>query len=129
MVESYLRDPRAPEDAVFAKPDRALGPPDGRTVAVGVGSSVVLRFFREIPVSEGPELRIYEVGPDGAEARVAVSLGGVSFFELDDVATGPFTEYDVELSGLDRVSHVRIRGLDNRGEEPGFDLDAIEALR
>lgn len=128
VVEAYLRTPGAPEDAVFARPERALGPPDGRTVALGRGSFVILRFFRPIPDGPGPDLRVYELGPDGAEAKVAVSAGGDRYVELLPVVAGPVFELDLAETGLEQVSLVRIRGLDDAGEEAGFDLDALEAL-
>lgn len=128
-VEAHLPTPGAPSDAVFAKGGRALGPPDGRTVAIGRGSFLVVRFFRAVPNGPGPDLRIYELGPDGAQAKIAVSRGGARFVELTTVLEGPVSEIDFDDAGLDRVSHVRIRGLDDAGTEPGFDLDALEALQ
>jgi len=127
-VEAYLAPPEAPPDAVYVKPDRALGPPDGRTVAVSRGSFVVLRFFRAVSNGPGPDLRVYELGPDGARARVAVSRDGARFVELPAVIEGPITEIDLDEAGLELVTHVRLRGLDDAGAEPGFDLDALEAL-
>jgi len=128
-VEVYLSPPDAPEDAAFAKPQRTLGAPDGRTLAIPRGSFVVVRFFRPIPEGPGPDLRVYELGPDGARARVAVSADGSAYFELSQVAEGPTTDLDFAESGLAVVTHVRIRGLDDAGTEPGFDLDALEALQ
>ena len=128
-VEAHLPPPGAPEDAVYVKAGRALGPPDGRTVAIGRGSFVVLRFFRAVPNGPGPDLRIYELGPDGARARIALSRGGARFVELTTILEGPVSEIDFDDADLDRVSHVRIRGLDDAGAEPGFDLDALEALQ
>jgi len=128
VVERYLATPFVDEGAAFADPVRALGPPDGRTVALGDGAYVILRFFREIPDGLGPDLRVYEVGDDGAMARVAVSLDGDAFVEFDQLVGGGSTELDLAELGLSAVSFVRIRGLDNLGIEPGFDLDAAEAL-
>jgi hypothetical protein len=127
-VDSYLKTPFVDPDEPFADPSRALGPPDGRTVALGRGASIAVRFFREIPDADGPDLRIYEVGPDGAEGRIAVSEDGITFFELRELATGTATEYDLRGSGVAFALFVRIRGVDDLGVEPGFDLDAVEAL-
>jgi hypothetical protein len=128
-VETYLATPFLEGDEPFADPARAIGPPDGRTVALGVGAYVILRFFREIPNAPGPDLRIYEVGPDGAEAAIAVSIDGDDFVELTESAAGPTTELELDDAipgGM--IRFVRIRGVDDRGDEPGFDLDAVEAL-
>jgi hypothetical protein len=127
-VESYLKTPFIDAEEPFADPARALGPPDGRTIALGRGASITVRFFREIPDGLGPDLRIYEVGPDGAQARVAVSAEGTEFFEYPTLATGTTTELDLEAAGLPRALFVRVRGVDDLGIEPGFDLDAVEAL-
>jgi hypothetical protein len=128
VVESYLGTPFVAENEPYADPSRALGPPDGRTLALGVGAHVTLRFFREIPDGPGPDVRVYEVGPDQARARVAVSADGATFDELATLAEGTTTEYDLASVGLEEVSFVRVRGADNQGIEPGFDLDAVEAL-
>ena len=126
--EAYEAAPDTPEDAPYNKPERALGPPDGRTLAVPRGASLTLRFFRPVREAPGPDLRIYEVGPDAAEARVAVSLDGPTIEAFDEIATGPPTVFDLEELGLPRIYFVRIRGLDDAGEEPGYDVDALEAL-
>ncbi len=128
VVEAYLRTPFIGEDEPFAESDRALGPPDGRTVALGSGAYITLRFFRPIPDGAGPDFRVYEIGSDGAQSAVAVSEDGVRFTEFETPASGSSTLYDLELVQQSRVLFVRIRGLDDLGEEPGFDLDSVEAL-
>ncbi len=129
VVEAYLATPFLRGDEPFADPARALGPPDGRTVALGVGAYVILRFFREIPNGPGPDLRVYEVGPDGAEAAIAVSRDGDVFVELTTPASGPTTEFELDDALPEgQIQFVRVRGVDDRGDEPGFDLDAVEAL-
>ena len=129
MVDAYQATPFVDTEAPFADPRRALGPPDGRTVALGGWRIRVLRFFRDIPDGTGFDLRVYEVGADGAEARVAVSEDGDAFFEFTTPALGTATIFDLEEAGLESARFVRVRGIDNAGEEPGFDLDAVEALR
>ena len=129
VVDDYLATPFVDPDASFADPRRALGPPDGRTVALGVGAFIVLRFFRDIPDGQGFDLRVYEVGEDGAEARVAVSEDGDRFVEFASPASGTTTTYDLQEAGVSTARFVRIRGIDDAGDEPGFDLDAVEALR
>ena len=128
VVDDYQPTPFLRPDQPFLDPERALGPPDGRTVALGRDASLVLRFFREIPDAPGPDLRIYEVGDDGAQARIALSSDGDHFIELDLLAGGGSTEIDLANTGELGVTFVRVRGLDDLGLEPGFDLDAAEAL-
>lgn len=128
VVDDYLPTPFVDADQPFVDPERSLGPPDGRTVALGRGAYVILRFFRQIRDGPGPDLRIYEVGEDGAEAFVAVSVDGDEFVELTTRARGASTTLDLAETNLDGVRFVRIRGADDAGDEPGFDLDAVEAL-
>ena len=129
VVQQFLVAPGQDEQAIYSDPKRGLGAPDGRTVALGLGSSLSLRFFRPIPNGDGSDLSVIELGPDGARARIAISEDGVTFFEYPLVATsGNSTLYDFDTFGLESVTVVRIRGLDNLGEDPGFDLDALEAL-
>lgn len=127
-VEGYAPTPFADPEAPYLDPTRALGPPDGRTVALGEGAHVILRFFRPVPEAPGPDLRVYEVGADGARARIAVSEDGIEFVEAVELFEGPTQTLDLEALGLERASFVRIRGVDDAGEDPGFDLDAVEAL-
>jgi hypothetical protein len=127
-VDSYLPTPFLDTSSPFLDPLRALGPPDGRTVALAIGASIVVRFFREIPDGPGPDLRIYKVGPDASQARVAVSRDGTTFHEFPLLASGPTSEYDLSTLGQEAGRFVRIRGVDNLGPEPGFDLDAVESL-
>jgi hypothetical protein len=127
-VDSYLGTPFIDLNEQFMDPKRALGPPDGRTVALGIGAFITVRFFRQIPDGPGPDLRVYKIGPDGSQARVAVSADGVSFHEFPNLAQGPSSEYDLAALGEASALFVRIRGIDDLGSEPGFDLDAIESL-
>lgn len=128
VVDAYLPTPFVDPSVPFADAERALGPPDGRTVALGRGAHVVLRFFRQIRDGPGPDLRIYEVGEDGARAFIAVSADGDDFVELPIRAEGASTALDLGTTGLDGVGFVRVSGADDAGMEPGFDLDAVEAL-
>jgi hypothetical protein len=128
-VESYVETPFADRGAPYIDAERALGPPDGRTVALGVGGSVTLRFFEEIPNGAGPDLRIIEIGHDGARARVAVSADGVSFREFALPASSqPTSEFELDDVGLEGATFVRLRGTEDGGLDHGFDLDAVEAL-
>ena len=129
VVDGHLGTPFVDPSAPHADPARALGPPDGRTVALGEGASITLRFFRDIPNGAGPDLRVVEIGPDDAQALVAVSMDGRTFLEMKAPAqAGGASIFDLDDVGLPTARLVRIRGLDSSGVDPGFDLDAIEAL-
>lgn len=126
-VESYAPAPFSPSDAVYLAPEQALGPPDNRSVALGEGAYLVLRFFRAVPDGSGADLRIHELGADGARARVALSEDGLRFVELTRDIVGA-ADIEVGLLDMGPVRFVRLRGLDRAGPEPGYDLDAVEAL-
>jgi hypothetical protein len=129
VVDSFVPAPSLDLEAPFSDPGRALGPADGRTVALGLGSALTLRFFRDIPDGRGPDLRVVELGPDGARAWVAVSADGVGFVEYaEPLVDGDETDLDLADVGLTEASFVRLRGADEQGIDPGFDLDAVEAL-
>jgi hypothetical protein len=115
-------------DTLDFQPEAALGPPDGRSVPIPQSESMTLRFFRPIPNGFGPDLRVYEIGADQATAEIAVSEDGTRFFSFAARAEGPASLFDLDELGLSSVLFVEVRGLDNGGIEPGFDLDALEAL-
>ena len=128
-VDSYLAGPAVRSEAPYYEPARALGAPDGKTVALAEGSVLVVRFFREIPDAPGSDLRLFEVGADSSTVRVSVSANGTDFVPLTTPGlSGGATELDLEGTGLPGVSFVRLEGQDNFGTDPGFDLDAVEAL-
>ncbi|MEM1024972.1 MAG: hypothetical protein AAGD10_05635 [Myxococcota bacterium] len=127
-VESYIPSAFSPADAQYTDPNRGLGPPDGRTVALDRSALLVLRFFRPIPNGPGPDLRVHELGEDGAQAKIGVSEEGTVFMEFEGFAEGLTSDFDLEALGLSQAAFVRVRGLDQAGVEPGFDLDALEAL-
>jgi hypothetical protein len=128
-VELYQAGPLVQPEAPYYDPTRGLGAPDGKTVALAQESVLVLRFFREIPDAFGPDLRLFEVGTDSASTRISVSADGRDFVLLTTQGlSGGSTELDLEGTQLPGVSFVRMEGLDNFGTDPGFDLDAVEAL-
>lgn len=128
-VENFLPTPFEDPASVYLDPSRALGPPDGRTVAIGRGSFVTLRFFRKVQNGPGADLQVYEIGDDGAQALVAVSDRSDIWLEFPNRIEGPATQLDLDELNIDSISFVRIRGVDVEGDEPGFDLDAVEALQ
>ncbi len=128
-IERYVNPSALDPGEPFLDPVHALGPPDGRTTALGVGARITLRFFRAIPDGPGMDLRVYEIGADGAEARVFASSDGANFEAFTTRASGLTSLYDLDEIGIERALFIRIDGIDDRGEEPGFDLDAVEALQ
>ncbi|MBI2373322.1 MAG: hypothetical protein HYV07_04930 [Deltaproteobacteria bacterium] len=116
-------------------PERAVGPPDGKTLALSRDTWIVVRFYRPIVDGPGPDLGVHELGPnDEAHASIAVSEDGERFGAFEAFAqAGRTTLFDLEEVGLAESTYVRVLGLDSappaETDDPGFDLDALEALR
>ena len=121
-----------------AKPEHTLGKPDYTTpsapgfLALGCDGELVVRFDDNALVqSAGPDLYIFEVGPDVEATEVAVSIDGGKWIEVGRVEGA---RSDLELKGLieDDQSYrfVRLRNasIDCAGRYPGADIDAVAAV-
>lgn len=121
-----------------AKPAHTLGKPDYTMpsapgfLALGCDGELVVRFDDNALVqSAGPDLYIFEVGPDVEATEVAVSIDGGTWIEVGRVEGA---RSDLELKGLieDDQSYrfVRLRnaGTDCAGRYPGADIDAVAAV-
>jgi hypothetical protein len=108
-------------------PSAALGAPDGQFVSIDVPEQLILAFV-DVQVVDGPgmDLWIYEAANCGATVDV-----------FGRAADGPCTHLatitnsagiDIGAVGLDHIDLIRFVGMDDSGEFPGYDLDAVEAL-
>jgi RHS repeat-associated protein len=65
----------------------------------------------------------------GEMAEISVSADGVNFVVLDEIGEGGSAALDLANYGFtEPVTAIRIKGLDNRGAAPGFDLVSVEVL-
>lgn len=121
-----------------ARPEHALGEPDFTTpaapgfLALGCDGELVLRFDDNALVqSPGPDLYIFEVGPDVEATDVAVSTDGTQWIEVGRVEGA---RSDLELEGLieedQSYRFVRLTNVssDCAGRYPGADIDAVAAV-
>lgn len=121
-----------------ARSEYVLGEPDYTTpaapgfLALGCDGQLVLRFDDNALVqSAGPDLYIFEVGPDVEPTQVAVSIDGEQWIEVGRVEGA---RSDLELDGLvenDRsYRFVRLTNAsrDCAGRYPGADIDAVAAV-
>jgi hypothetical protein len=105
----------------------ALGAQDGLFVSVDIPEVLILAFT-DNRVYDGPgdDLWIYSAGNIGATVEVrARSADGPC------TLLGAVTEsggFDLADAGLDYVDYIRFVGLDDSGDYPGYDLDAVLAL-
>lgn len=111
--------------AVGAEPDAR----DPDFLSLPTGSSVVVEFADE-SVIDGPgdDLILREQDPAGDFGQVEVSADGVDFTLIGTAQPGSATGFD--LAGLQwpgPVRFVRVTGLDNNGDSPGYDLIDVRA--
>jgi hypothetical protein len=106
----------------------ALGVPDGVFVSVDTPEVLILSFD-DNRVFDGPgdDLWIHSAGNIGATVEVRARK-----FDGPCTLLGTITEsggFDLaNYPGLDYIDFVRFVGLDDSGEFPGYDLDAVEAI-
>lgn len=120
-------------------PALALGPPDGRSVSLGDGGSLAVRFFDNTLTGSGspqPDLRVHEGGGDAEATFVEVSRDGVTWIAVGRVVGGVST-VDLDAFGLgpaERLFFVRLTDDSEDGDQNGAsaavgaDLDAVAAL-
>ena len=134
LYEAGGRIPR--EDA--ADPFLALGAPDYDAGAMsgfttlGCGGVGIWRFVDNVLVDvDGPDLFVFEVGPDVEGTSVAISPDGVSWTEIGAIE-GATAEIDIAPYAAPGEIYAFVRLTDDgvvcSGRWPGADIDAIGAL-
>jgi hypothetical protein len=132
----------------YDDPQQALGTPNFVTISEGtfvslgdapeetVGGALVLEFVdNRLVDGEGNDLYIFEVGPTIEPTEVAVSVDGVTWFELGvakgnkgelDLATAPGVPLDAEF----RFVRLRTAAGNASGGSPfaGPDIDAVGTI-
>jgi hypothetical protein len=99
-------------------------------ISLPSGSYIVVGFENEVLTNgEGDDLYIEEVYPNGETAEVWISTDGVDFTYLGIANDGVTTSFDFQSIGYnDYVTAVKIIGLDNLGDSPGFDVLNVQGL-
>ncbi len=136
-VVSFTRGKKAAAGTA-GRPEHTLGEPDYTNpsapgfLALGCDGELVLRFDDNALVqSPGPDLYIFEVGPDVEATDVAVSIDGEQWIEVGRVEGA---RSDLELEGLiendQSYRFVRLTNAstDCSGRYPGADIDAVAAV-
>ena len=136
-VVLYAPGGRIPrEDA--ADPFLALGAPDydggvnSGFTTLGCGGVGVWRFVDNVLVDvPGPDLFVFEVGPDVEGTSVAISADGVTWTEIGAIE-GATAEIDIAPHAAPGEIYAYVRltddGVSCSGRWPGADIDAIGAL-
>jgi outer membrane protein OmpA-like peptidoglycan-associated protein len=120
-------------------PRAVLGPPnfsgnvnDGSFLSLGCDGSVVVQFTDNALINvDGPDLYVFEVGPNVEGMNLAISEDGTTWIDLGDISGG---RAEVELAGLvsegGSFRFVRLTD-DGEGCETNFagaDIDAVAAI-
>ncbi len=137
VVSFAIGSPHA--DEKDSRPSGALGIPDydddqtpGRYVTLGCGGELVLRFVDNSLVDvPGPDLYVFEIGPDIEPTELSVSADGRNWIRVGKISGG---KAEVDLAGQIPpgavMYYVKLRDLETAcgGSWPGADIDAVGAI-
>ena len=137
-VESYSDGDPSPIDRA-ANPQAALGVPDiaehdnGGYVTLGCAGELVLAFEDNALVDvAGPDLYVFEIGPDTEPTAMAVSADGDAWTRVGRIAGGKaeidLAPYVAPAAEFRYVKLVDLKSACGSGETPGADIDAVGAL-
>lgn len=137
-VEDYAIGDPAPRDYA-ADPAQVLGVPDhaergkGSFVTLGCAGELVLRLEDNALIDvAGPDLYVFEIGPDVEPTGLAVSDDGEDWTRVGRISGGKaeidLAPYAGRASDFRYVRLVDLKkGCDSR-ETPGADIDAVGAI-
>lgn len=123
---------------VARDPSEALGIPnydqvkDRNFVSLGCGGELVLQFTDNQLVNiPGPDLYVFEIGPDVEPTGLAISKDGNDWVRIGRISGGK-AEVDIApyVSSGDAFRFVRLVDLEQKcgGKWPGADIDAVGAI-
>lgn len=126
------------------KPACALGEPnyDGKAddtfVSLGKGGSLTLQFTKVAIVDgDGPDIQVFEIGPDVEATNLEVSADGRKWIDLGRISGGKASvDLHEKVGKGDRFSYVRLTDIKTRdsgkqttgGGDVGPDIDAVAAI-
>lgn len=112
----------------------ALGPVSRKqpSLTLGCGGVLVVRFVDNVLIDvQGPDLYIFEVGPNVEATRVDISVNGYDWINIGKVA-GATASLDIDafVKKGERFSYVRLTDLKEscHSTTPGADIAAIAAI-
>jgi outer membrane protein OmpA-like peptidoglycan-associated protein len=138
-VVSFEKGRPAARD-VDSQPGDALGPPNydknnkkaKNVVSLGCGGTLTLRFTDNALVDiDGPDLFVFEVGPDIEPTDLSISVDGTQWVHVGKIAGG---RADVDIASVshpgDAYHFVRLIDLKKGcgSSFPGADIDAVAAI-
>lgn len=112
----------------------ALGPPSRKqpSLTLGCGGVLVVRFVDNVLIDvAGPDLYIFEIGPDIEATQIDISMNGHDWINIGKVA-GSIASLDIDASVKPGQSFSYVRLTDLRqsclSDTPGADIAAIAAI-
>lgn len=137
-VDTYATGDPSPS-ARASDPEAALGVPDmaehdnGGYVSLGCGGELVLGFEDNVLVDvAGPDLYVFEIGPDVEPTALAVSSDGETWVRVGQVSGGnaeiDLAPYVPEEAQFRHVKLVDLKSGCSARETPGADIDAVGAI-
>jgi len=138
MVESYSDGDPSPIERA-ADPEAALGAPDYSAgdnsgyVTLGCAGELVLAFEDNALVDvAGPDLYVFEIGPDTEPTAMAVSADGSEWTRVGRISGGKaeidLAAYVAPDAEFRYVKLVDLKSACGSGETPGADIDAVGAI-
>ncbi len=122
------RDPKA----ALGAPDFSGDVDDGSFLSLGCDGSVILQFTDNALIDvEGPDLYVFEVGPNVEAMSLAISEDGTTWTDLGEISGG---RAEVDIAGLAPTDtsfrYVRLTddGIDCGSRFAGSDIDAVAAI-
>lgn len=136
QVERYISGDPAPRESA-SNAQAALGIPDAEGtdsgyVTLGCAGELVLNFDDNALIDvAGPDLYVFEIGPDVEPTALAVSNDGDEWLRVGRISGGK-SEIDLApyVSGQIDFRYVRLVDLKSAcsGATPGADIDAVGAM-
>ena len=122
----------------FANPDLVLGSPDydegsgAGATTLGCGGTLIVQFADNALIDiEGPDLHVFEVGPDVEPTQVAISRDNKTWIDLGTISGGQASVDIAPFVGLDEAYYF-VKLTDGKsacsGDWPGADIDAVAAI-
>ncbi|MGB0621822.1 MAG: hypothetical protein ACPGVZ_20340 [Myxococcota bacterium] len=117
-----------------ADPALALDGPDGHSLSIEAGGSVVLQFLDNALVASGDganDLRFHVEPTTGINAEIQISSDGTNWVSLGPLPPGATSEFDLDtIAGVIPGTHYAFVGVVVPGppKAVSFRLDAVEAL-
>jgi OOP family OmpA-OmpF porin len=116
----------------------ALGPPNYDRIneryymTLGCRGVLVLRFIDNVLTdTEGPDLYVFEIGPDIEPTKLSISIDGINWIEIGKIE-GATAAVDIssKVEPEETFSYVRLEdlGVACSGGWPGADIDAVGAI-